>query len=275
MPGELVDSHVHLLPDRLAAAIRAFFAGHGVPADRFAHPLDHGAVCDRLGSAGVGEAWTLPYVRRPGAAADLNAATAEIAARLTTRGPVRVVAGATVHPADTDPAGLVRRAVDGGARVLKLHCSVGDHRPDDPRLDPVWSYASEARLPVVVHAGHGVGGQTDADELEPVAEVARRWPEARLVIAHCGHRAAARAIELLGEHPSLHADTTPVISELVDLPPAAAAVADRLLLGTDAPNTGFHVEEVVAGLGPLGLAPGALAGVLGGNARRLLAEVRG
>lgn len=272
MPG-VVDSHVHLLPERLGAAIRRFFAAEGLPEGTFVYPLDHEAVLTDLAAAGVDEVWTLPYARRPGAAAALNVAVADITGEVA---GVAVRAGATVHPGDDNPVGIVREAVEVlGARVLKLHCSVGDYTPDDRRLDGVWAYVSQVRLPVVVHAGHAASGHTATDELEPVGEVARRWPEARLIIAHCGHRAAARALELLAEHPCLHADLTPVVTDLVDLPAAAAgAVVDRLLFGSDAPNTGFTVRELLAAATANFPHPGHLDAVLGGNARRLQAEVR-
>ena len=41
----IVDSHTHLLPDRLAAAIRRFFADRGL--DDFSYPTDHRTVLDR------------------------------------------------------------------------------------------------------------------------------------------------------------------------------------------------------------------------------------
>ncbi|HET9691255.1 MAG TPA: amidohydrolase family protein [Acidimicrobiales bacterium] len=274
MPGH-VDSHVHLLPERLGAAIRRFFAEAGMPERTYAYPLDHGVVLDDMAVAGVDEVWTLPYARRPGTAAGLNAATATIAAGWAGH-PVTVRPGATVHPGDDDPAGVVRAAVEeGGARVLKLHCSVGDYAPDDRRLDAVWAYVSEVRLPVVVHAGHAPSGHTGADELAPVGEVARRWPDAPVIIAHCGHRAASTALAMLADHPALHADLTPVVTELVALPVAAArAVADRLLFGSDAPNTGFRVAAALAAVTATFPDPSERDAVLGGTARRLQAQLR-
>ena len=155
--------------------------------------------------------WSLPYARRPGSAADLNASMASLAAARR-GGPVRVIGGCTVHPGDDQPVTLLRSAVeDLGLRVLKLHCSVGDFSPDDPRLDPVWGYAAEMALPVVLHAGHAPDGQTGEAELEPVAEVARRHPGARVIIAHCGHTASEAALRLVAGHEHVYADLTPVI----------------------------------------------------------------
>jgi uncharacterized protein len=278
VPSDVVDAHVHLLPPRLQAAIRGFFDSHGIDSGRFAYPADHGEICGRLAAEGVSEVWSLPYARRPGAAEDLNKAMASLAARRD--GPVRVIGGCTVHPGDDQPLTLLRSAVeDMGLRVLKLHCSVGDFTPDDPRLDPVWAYAAEVALPVVLHAGHAPDGHTEAAELAPVAAVARRHPDARIIIAHCGHAASDVALRLVAEHPGLHADLTPVLHQPVRPDPAAlAAVAGKVLFGSDAPNTGLSVSSLLAGLadadGDGGLTAADRAAITGGTAQRLIAGVR-
>jgi uncharacterized protein len=270
-----VDAHVHLLPTRLGEAIRRFFADNGYGHDTWRYPLDHAEVTERLASEGVTQAWSLPYARRPGTAPGLNQASAETAAALS-GGPVEVVGGATVHPGDVDPAGIVRTGVEEcGLRVLKLHCSVGDFRPDDARFDPVWAYVSEIRLPVVVHAGHAVGGGTEAAEIEAVRLVAERWPDARVIVAHFGHAAVDETLDLLEACPNTYADLTPVVLHPIPLPAdRLATIADRVLFGSDAPNTAVTVTELLAHLDGLGLDADAIAGIREGNARRLQAEIR-
>jgi predicted TIM-barrel fold metal-dependent hydrolase len=272
---DLVDAHVHLLPPRLQAAIRGFFDRHGIDSGRFAYPADHGEICDRLAAEGISEVWSLPYARRPGSAADLNASMAGLAAARR-GGPVRVIGGCTVHPGDDQPVTLVRSAVeDLGLRVLKLHCSVGDFSPDDPRLDPVWGYAAEIALPVVLHAGHAPDGHTGEAELEPVAEVARRHPGARVIIAHCGHTASQAALRLVAGHEHVYADLTPVIHHPVRVPAAQlSALAGKLLFGSDAPNTGLTVTQLLDRLDGGQLPERAWAALTGGTARRLVGEVR-
>lgn len=262
MPSSpVVDAHVHLLPGRLGEKVRQFFL-RGFRPDEL-YPIDHGAILDRLAGERIDEVWHLPYVHRPGIAAE--------------GGPVRVVAGASVHPADEDPLALARAAVeDHGARVLKLHYSVGDHDADDPRLDGVWRAAAEIRLPVVVHVGHAVSGQTDGDELAPVGRVATRHPEAVIILAHCAHPATDAAVALMDAYPNVHADLTPVVRDPVRLPAAVAErLADRLLLGSDAPNTPISSAQTQAGVRALGLSPAAEAAITGGTARRLQDAIRG
>jgi uncharacterized protein len=292
VPSPVVDAHTHLLPPRLQAAIRDFFYARGFPGDGFAYPADPGEVCDRLAAEGIGAAWSLPYARRPGSAGELNQAMARFAAaQRGGNGALRVIGGCTVHPADDRPADLVRAAVeDLGLRVLKLHCSVGDFAADDRRLDPVWEYVSAVALPVVLHAGHAPDGYTEAAELAPVATVAHRHPEARIIIAHCGHTASDMALQLLAEHPGLHADLTPVLHQPVRPDPAAlAAVAGKVLFGSDAPNTGLSVSSLLAALpaaadgaadgdgdgdGDGGLTAADQAAITGGTAQRLIEDVR-
>ena len=266
----IVDSHVHLLPGRLGEKVRAIFTDVG--GYRLAYPADHGAVCEQLASEGVEQIWTLPYAHKPGVATGLNRAAAATAASGLA---VDVIAGAAVHPGDDDPVGVVRRAVeDDGARVLKLHCSVGSFDPTDPALESVWEYVERIRLPVVLHAGTAVHGLTSLEDLGPVEEVARRHPEARVVIAHCGHDQEDVALGILAAHPHVHADLTPVVHRPVQISSEdAATFADRLLFGTDAPNTELSASTCRRHVEGYGLAPDALAAVLGGNARRLVADV--
>lgn len=267
----IVDAHVHLLPGRLGEKVRAFFL-QGFRPDELAYPTDHDVILERLAAEGIGEAWHLPYVHKPGLAAGVNEASAATASAAATGGRgVQVVAGASVHPADDDPVGLVRTAVeDLGARVLKLHCSVGDHEADDPRLDPMWRYVSDIRLPVVVHVGHDVSGRTGGHELDPVERAVTRHPEARVILAHCAMPATDAAVALMDAHPNVHADLTPVVRDPVVLDAATAErLADRLLLGSDAPNTPISSGETLAGVRALGLSPAAEAAITGGTARRL------
>jgi predicted TIM-barrel fold metal-dependent hydrolase len=267
----IVDSHVHLLPGRLGEKVRDFFE-YFLPG-ALSYPNDHAAVLAAFERAGVGEVWNLPYAHKPGVAAGLN----EASARLVAAPPhpsVRVVGGATAHPGDDDPERVVGAALDDlGLRVLKLHCSVGGFRADDPALDAMWRLVERRRVPTVVHAGHAVDGRTQEGELAGLENVARRHPEAPLIIAHSAHPATAEAIGLIGRHPNVLADLTPVITERVDVSDEALeAHPDRFLFGTDVPNVGVTIESGLARLNTL--SPAARAAVLGGNARRLLAEIR-
>ena len=269
-PGDgVVDAHTHvLLPPRVATRVRGFFEAYGY--DALTYPLDPTVVLAQLADDGVTEAWSLPYAHRPGTARDFNAHSAAAAAG--TDGPVRVVPGATVHPGDDDPAGIVAEAVDDlGCRVLKLHCSVGDYQPTDPRLRPALQVCADRGVPVVVHLGHAVDGTTAGDEVGPLAEVAAAMPDVTFIAAHTGHPATAAVVEVMRAHDNVHADLTPVLMDPVAVDATdLEALADRFLFGSDAPNTGLAAGEALARLGALGLSAAARAAIVGGTARRLV-----
>jgi uncharacterized protein len=266
----MIDSHVHLLPDALAKKIRAFF-DRGLPT-RLAYPIDHGFVLDRMAEAGITSVWSLPYAHKPSVGHGMNVSLAEIA---RTSHSVKVLNGSTVHPGDDDPLAVVRHAVeDLSSRVLKLHCSVGSFGVDHPGLDAVWEYSSEHHLPVVIHAGHAVNGFTEIDELDPIATVSDRYPDAVIIIAHCGHRAAAKALDIISARKNVYADLTPVVREPVALPPGKAQeLHEKLLFGTDAPNTAITVEAALDHLRAQDLDDKAWNAITHDNGKRLVDSV--
>ncbi len=263
---DVVDCHTHLLPSPLDERVRQRF---GSASRSLAYPLDHGALRERLAAEGVSEIWTLPYAHRPGVAEWLNETTAAISSQ---PGPLRVVGGATVHPGDDDPAGIVRRAVeDLGLRVLKLHSSVGAFDVDDLRLAGVWEFVAGAGVPVVVHAGHSPAGTTEAAELGPIDTVASHHPEAAIIVAHCGHPAVEATLDLLSRHRRLYADLTPVVSRVPALPlDRIHRLRRQILFGSDAPNVAVRLTDHLRSLRASIVDDDLLAMVLRGNARALV-----
>ena len=271
----IVDSHVHLLPGRIGEKVRAIFET-GETAGRFtlAYPSAHDRVVAQLRAEGVGAVWSLPYAHKAGVAEGLNEASAATAARFTDD-TFRVTGGATVHPDDADPAGIVHRAVGvHSLRVLKLHCSVGDFGIDDPRLTPALGAAEQHRMPTVVHLGHNPNGLTEGHELDGLRTVCARHPGLPVVLAHFGHHSAPEAVELFGEFTNFHADLTPVVTSAPNVTAGMLARwSDRILFGSDAPNTAVSVTDHLAWLGSFGLDDGMLTAITSGNARRLVDSV--
>lgn len=161
-PRITVDSHTHVLPLRLASKIRSFFESSGMtslpapttcctPSDtdsiRLCYPVDPPKLLDALLEEQVGSSaiWTLPYAHQPGMSTLLNSSIMDLSKELTEAagGRLRVVPGLTVHPGDGEgergggskPEQVLEKAVREGAKVAKLHCSVGDYSVMDPRLE--------------------------------------------------------------------------------------------------------------------------------------------
>ena len=264
----IVDAHVHLLPQRLAAKIRKFFVDRGAPP--LLYPYAPEAARQAVLSAGIGRCWSLPYAHRAGVAGALNQWMAE-----TFRHDSFVVPGATVHP-DDDVEAVVREAVEIlGLAIFKLHCSVGSFAPDDPRLDPLWRQASETGMPVIVHAGRAPEGTATEDDLDAIDRTARRFPGAKIVVAHFGSPATAKTLDLMRRRRSVYADLCPVVADPVGLRRAQiTGLERRILFGSDTPTVAVSIQDSIARIRAWRLDPSDEAAILGGTAEDLLDPAR-
>jgi len=122
---------------------------------------------------------SLAYPHKPGMAQWLNDWCTDFAQRVP-----EAVHCATFFPED-GVGDYVRAAVEGGARLFKMHVQVGVFRPDDALLEPAWGVLEDAQVPVVPHAGSAPkpGKFTGPG---PVRALLRRHPRLVLVIAHLG-----------------------------------------------------------------------------------------
>ncbi len=85
-----------------------------------------------------------------------------------------------VNP-EEDPLTEATRALDAGARGIKLHPRAERFTLDHPAVRGLVALAHERSLPVLIHAGRGI----PALGLHAV-ELAGEFPDARLILAHAG-----------------------------------------------------------------------------------------
>lgn len=274
LPG-LIDAHVHFLPPRMQRKVWAHFdeAGPLIGRDwpiRYRLPEDERVR--RLRALGVDAFPALVYAHRPGMAEDLNAWAADFAHR--TPGCLR---SATFFPEPSAP-GYIRRAVDDGVRVVKVHLQVGGFDPGEPVLDPVWGLLAEAGTPVVVHAGSEpvAGGFTGPG---PFGAVLARHPRLTAIIAHLGAPEYAGFFALAARHERVHLDTTMAFTgffeesapfpDTLRQPLHDLGLAGRILLGTDFPTIPYAYAEQLAALARLDLGDDWLRAVCHHNAATL------
>ena len=275
LPG-LADAHVHFLPPTLMARVREHFDAAGPLIGRswpIAYRGDDDERVQRLRTMGVRWFTALPYAHRPGVAAWLNDWAAELADR--TPGCVR---SATFFPEDGVGA-EVRRRLDDGTQVFKLHVQVGGFDPADPVLDPAWGQLAEAAVPVVVHAGSGPapGPHTGPG---PIAEVLRRHPRLVLVVAHAGAPEYADFLALAETHERVCLDTTMAFTDFFEadapypreqLPRLRdLGLAGRVLLGSDFPNIPYPYAHQLEALTRLDLGDDWLRAVCWHSPRAVL-----
>jgi uncharacterized protein len=273
--ARLIDVHTHFMPDRLLAAVWAYFDAGGPLIGR-AWPIRYRAEEQRrlevLRGFGVQAFTSMLYPHKPGMARSLN----DWAAGFADRNP-DCLHSATFF-AESSAAADVRRAIDQGARVFKCHLQVGGFNPNDPLLDDVWGQLAEAGIPVVTHCGSGpVAGRHTGPG--PIGEMLARHPSLRLIVAHLGMPEYSEFLDLAERYNGVLLDTTMSFTGFVEATspfpreelPRLAALGDRVLLGTDYPNIPYSYAEALEALEQRGLGAGWIRAVCHDNAAKLFA----
>ena len=153
------------------------------------------------------------------------------------RDPERLVPFARLDPR-VSGASDAAEALSIGARGVKLHPRSEDFRLDHPNVEATLGVAGEARAPVLIHAGLGVGSFG-----ETLVNLAERHPDCPIVLAHAGVSDLAWLAPIVPEHPNLFFDTAwQVPADLLAL--FASVPPGRILYGSDAPY--MDVELLLA-----------------------------
>lgn len=238
----ILDAHVHL----------------GADAD--GHKLAPAELVDDLDRHALDAAVCFP-ANDPGADGQFTAANRTVAAAAG-RWPARIIPFCRVDPRRAGAAEAILRSASDGAVGLKLHPVAQRFRPEDPAVVVVVRMAAELGWPVLIHAGFGARALAG-----PIRALADAAPDATLILAH-GGRGDARALRAaFADRPRVLYDTSLAsLPDLVDTPP------ERLCFGSDRPYgehaTALHLVSRAAALA--GWSTDQVAGVLGGNLRRVL-----
>lgn len=158
---------------------------------------------------------------------------------------------------DPTQPGWEREMRDGheelGLRGIKLLPMYAGFRPDDERLDPLWEYATEKRLPVLLHTGTTFVAQAPLECTLPrhVDAVAIHFPEVKIVMAHLGHPYEGECVATSRKHPNVYADVSALHYRPFQLYQSLMLVQEygvwhKVLFGTDYPFT--TVNGSIAGI---------------------------
>jgi uncharacterized protein len=93
-------------------------------------------------------------------------------------------------------------------RGIKLLSMYAGFKPCDRLLDPLWEYATQHHLPVLLHTGTTFVAQAPLECTLPrhLDEVATRFPEVRIIMAHLGHPYEGECIVTARKHPNVYTD---------------------------------------------------------------------
>ena len=140
-----------------------------------------------------------------------------------------------------------------GLRGIKLLPMYAGFYPNDALLDPLWKYAQDNQLPVILHTGTTFIAQAPLECTLPrhLDAVARKFPDVRICIGHLGHPYEGETIAVIRKHEHVYADISALHYRPWQLFHSLMIVQEygvwgKLLFGTDYPFT--TVDASVAGL---------------------------
>lgn len=163
-----------------------------------------------------------------------------------------------------------RRIEDQGMVGLKLWVST---LCDDPLVFPYIEQAIEYQAPILIHAWRKTVGQLAYETTAAhVANLAGRYPEARILMAHFAGQVES-SMNLIAPYPNVYTDTsgTPIGGGEVSLAVKRLG-AERVIFGSDL--YGACLASNIGKVMGAGLSPEQIDMIMETNMARLLAEVR-
>jgi hypothetical protein len=268
-----IDAHTHFFPQPMFEAIWRHFQSR---ADQELFEIifqwEEERLVAYLEAMGVERFFALIYSHRPNISLDLNRWLAEFVGRH----PQAVPFG-SLHAGDDNLVDVIETSVrEYGITGFKVHPLVQRIPPDDERLFPAYERLIELGRPVIFHTGsaHGYDDPSAAHHLEAVL---RRYPTLHCVTAHLGMFEFDLFMDLMEEYPTIWADVTTVFANTRGYRYTAEVnrllcLQDRLMWGTDFPNTFLPPKQVAANLIALSLGGEFYKKVFYGNAARFLTQ---
>ena len=210
----------------------------------------------------------------------------EYIANFVSRSPDKLVGFAACDPTQPGHFEELRHGVEElGLRGVKMGPVYAGFDPRDARLDPIYRYCCERGLPVMFHTGTTFNRAARLEFTRPwlFDEVAIRYPDLHMVLAHAGHPWCEECLVVIRKHAHLYADISALYYrpwQFYNMLVAAQEykVTHKLLFGTDYPFTTTQdsiqglrsVNRIVEGTALPRISDETIEGILGRDAFGLL-----
>jgi predicted TIM-barrel fold metal-dependent hydrolase len=151
----------------------------------------------------------------------------------------------------SDAVAEAERALNAGAKGIKLHPRAEEFTLDHPDLPALMALAQERELPVLIHAGRGIPALG-----AHAVQLAGAFPSARFILAHAGVCDLSWIWRAAADHPNLLFDTAwwlPADLEALFslVPPGQILFASDAPYGQTAMSAAFQLRVALqAGLSP-------------------------
>ncbi len=152
--------------------------------------------------------------------------------------PERIGGAVYINPTHDNTMDVIRRAIeDQGFEMIKCWCCT---TADDPSVDPVMEYAAQTGVPVLFHSFKKSTVQVKNETTGVhVANIARRHPKAKILMAHFGG-SAYDGVPAIRDCPNVWCDMSGPAFHGEELDYAVEMLgAERVLFGTDLPGAAY------------------------------------
>ncbi len=271
----IIDSHVHLFPDKLFDAVWKWF-------DTFAwdvkYKLYTAACIERLKNSGIDKAVIYNYAHKPGLSEYLNTWNYDLK-----QSHDNLIVFGTAHPDDKDLKHVLQTALKTyNLSGIKLHSHVLGRSPDHESYFPVYEQVCEHNKVVTIHAGTGPGlaGYTvSTKEISGVDKIygfMKRFPEMTCIVPHFGADEFDEFFDLMAEFKNLWTDNTMALAGYFAKAPRTGSIVkfqDRILYGTDFPNIPYDMMTEIRAIKALNLGKEIEDKLFYKNAQRLFPDL--
>jgi uncharacterized protein len=197
--------------------------------------------------------------------------------------PDRFIGFASVDPRRKDAVEVLDYAFkDLGLKGLKLHPSKQQFYPYEEFLHPIYEVCLKYNKPIMFHAGMSWEPNAPAKYSNPIhfEEVAIKYPELRICLAHFGWPWIHETVMLLLKYPNVYTDTSllhmdnakdffeQVFTKNMGPLWIERNLKNQVMFGTNSPR--FRAKRLMPALEKLNLRKTTMEKVLGGNAVRFL-----
>lgn len=255
----IVDSHVHVCPDKIAAASAKVFKERNNW--EWVYDGTVGTLFKQMEKNNISKAIVCNTVVR----GDFISKANDFVASQVKEFPGKLYGYTFIHPGNADPAGeLERCATMYGFKAVKINGSLNKFFPEDENMMAVYERAIKFDVTIMTHTGPNVENFfKDPSEIkerqfaEPKSwtRVLQKYPKLRLVLAHFAGSTHyyKDAIEIMESYPHVYTDCSMVLNKLTPTDATnfiKKVGVDRVLFGTDYPGHEIvHEIDLVKALG--------------------------
>ncbi len=227
----IIDAHAHIFPDKIAQkAVDGIGGFYDMLKMRFDGKLS--SLLEIGEKAGMDKYIVQSVATVPAQVVSINTFIADCVAEH----PDKLIGFATIHPDFEDVSGELDRAMALGLKGIKIHPDFQRFCIDDEKAIPIYEYAVEHKLPILIHTGDF---RYEWSKPSKMAKVLDKYPDLIAIGAHFGGWSEwDDAMNVLTGYKNFYVDTS---SSLYSMTPDEARKAidafgiDKVFFGTDYP----------------------------------------